>query len=103
MTYKCVYTNEHIYTYLCKNTFKFVMWLYNKNLIPSNARNLSVYLSLTEVAKILCLPYYACVFSSTKLEIRAEQVLPGSKGGEGERVRVGDRGENDPNKVCTCE
>jgi hypothetical protein len=29
---------------------------------------------------MLCLPYYAYVFSSTKLEIRAEQVLPGSEG-----------------------
>jgi hypothetical protein len=35
---------------------------------------------------MLCLPYYASAFSSTKLEIRAEQVLPGSerwRGGEG--------------------
>jgi hypothetical protein len=32
------------------------------------------------LAKILCLSYYASVFSSTKLEIRAEQVLPGSEG-----------------------
>jgi hypothetical protein len=32
---------------------------------------------------MLCLPYYAYVFSSTKLEIRAEQVLPGSEGGQG--------------------
>jgi hypothetical protein len=35
---------------------------------------------------MLCLYYYAYVFSSTKLEIRAEPVLPGSKGqlqGEG--------------------
>jgi hypothetical protein len=30
---------------------------------------------------MLCLPYYAYVFFSTKLEIRAEQVLPGSEGG----------------------
>jgi hypothetical protein len=30
---------------------------------------------------MLCLSYYAYVFSSTKLEIRAEQVLSGSKGG----------------------
>jgi hypothetical protein len=29
---------------------------------------------------MLCLSYYAYVFSSTKLEIRAEQVLPGSEG-----------------------
>jgi hypothetical protein len=32
---------------------------------------------------MLCLPYYAYVFSSTKLEKRAEQVLPGSEGKEG--------------------
>jgi hypothetical protein len=32
---------------------------------------------------MLCLPYYACVFSSTKLEIREEQDLPGSKEGRG--------------------
>jgi hypothetical protein len=32
---------------------------------------------------MLCLPYYAYVFSSTKLVIRAEQDLPGSGGGEG--------------------
>jgi hypothetical protein len=51
----------------------------------SNARNLSIYLSLTQLAKTLCLPYYAYVFSSTKLEIRAEEVLPGSKEGEGRR------------------
>jgi hypothetical protein len=35
---------------------------------------------------MLCFPYYAYVFSSTKLEIRAEQILPGS---EGEREREG--------------
>jgi hypothetical protein len=29
---------------------------------------------------MLWLPYYAYLFSSTKLEIRAEQVLPGSGG-----------------------
>jgi hypothetical protein len=45
---------------------------------------------------MLCLSYYAYVVSSTKLEIRAEQVLPGS-GGRGTRRR------NDPNNVCTCE
>jgi hypothetical protein len=32
---------------------------------------------------MVCLPYYSYAFSSTKLEIRAEQVLPGCKGGEG--------------------
>jgi hypothetical protein len=30
---------------------------------------------------MLCLPYYAYVFFSTKLEVRAEQVLPGSERG----------------------
>jgi hypothetical protein len=60
-------------------------------------------LSLTQLAKTLCLPYYPYVFSSTKLEIMAEQVLPGSQG-EGERGRerrVGER--NEANNVCTCE
>jgi hypothetical protein len=36
---------------------------------------------------MLCVPYYACIFSSTKLVIRAEQDLPatewgGRQGGE---------------------
>jgi hypothetical protein len=43
---------------------------------------------------MLCLFYYTYVFSSPKLKIRAEQVLPGSKGigvdggggGQGEEV-----------------
>jgi hypothetical protein len=42
---------------------------------------------------MLCLSYYASVFSSTKLEMRAEQVLPGSEGGGEERVDVVGRGE----------
>jgi hypothetical protein len=42
---------------------------------------------------MLCLSHYAYVFSLTKLEIRAEQVLPGSKGGEGESVGKGGRVE----------
>jgi hypothetical protein len=49
---------------------------------------------------MLCLPYYAYVFSSTKLEIRAEKVLPGSEGGVGgEREGEGGRGEKWP-KQC---
>jgi hypothetical protein len=36
---------------------------------------------------MLCLPYYAYVFSSTKLEIRAEQVLPGNEGEKGGQGR----------------
>jgi hypothetical protein len=41
--------------------------------------------------------------SSTKLKIRAEQVLPGSDGGMGGEDEGGDRGRNDPNNVSTCE
>jgi hypothetical protein len=42
---------------------------------------------------MLCLPYYAYIFSSTKLEIKAEQVLPGSEEGRGEKVWEVGRGE----------
>jgi hypothetical protein len=59
----------------------------------SNARNLSVYLSLSQLAKTLCLSIIAYVFSSTKLEKRAEHFLPGSEGGIGERVGEGGRRE----------
>jgi hypothetical protein len=45
----------------------------------NNARNLPVLLSLIQLAKAVCLSYYAYVFSSTMLEIRAEQILPGSE------------------------
>jgi hypothetical protein len=52
----------------------------------SSARNLSIKLSLSQLAKMLCLLYYCYVFSPTKLEKRAEHVPPGSEGevgGEG--------------------
>jgi hypothetical protein len=42
---------------------------------------------------MLCLPYYACLFSSTKLVIKAEQDLPGTEEGRGERARLGEKGE----------
>jgi hypothetical protein len=38
---------------------------------------------------------------STKLEKRAEQVLPGSKRGGGKKEGAG--GRNGLNNVCTCE
>jgi hypothetical protein len=69
----------------------------------SSARNLFVQLSLTQLAKMLCLPYYAYVFSSMKLEIRAEQVLPGSEEGRGTVWGREAEGRNDPNNVCTYE
>jgi hypothetical protein len=45
-----------------------------------------------KLAKMLCLSYYLYVFSSTILEKRAEQFLPGSKEGGRHRERVGMRG-----------
>jgi hypothetical protein len=63
---------------------------YNTFVHGSNARNLSV--SLSQLAKMLCL-VIAYVFSSTKLEIRAEQVRPGSKRGWGGEGAVRGRGE----------
>jgi hypothetical protein len=48
---------------------------------------------------MLCLSYYAYVFSSTKLEGRAEQVLPGSEGGWGGEGECRGRGEKLP-KQC---
>jgi hypothetical protein len=38
---------------------------------------------------MLCLPYYAYVFFSTKLVLRAEQDLPGSEGEAGGKGRWG--------------
>jgi hypothetical protein len=43
------------------------------------------------------------VFSSTKLEKRAEQFLPGSEVGRGEREVVGSWGEKWSKNVCTEE
>jgi hypothetical protein len=63
----------------------------------SNARNLSVYPSLSQLAKTVFL-IISYVFSSTKLEKKAEQVLPGSEG-DGERGRSGGQGERWP-KQC---
>jgi hypothetical protein len=43
------------------------------------------------------------VYSSTKLEKRAEQVLPGSEEGGREGEGMGAGGRNGPNDVCTYE
>jgi hypothetical protein len=68
----------------------------------SNSRNLSVKLSLSQLlAKTLFL-IIAYVFSSTKLEKRAEQVLSGREEGRGESVE-GTGGRSSPNSVCTYE
>jgi hypothetical protein len=45
----------------------------------------------------------AYVFSSTKLEVRAEQVLLGSKRGGRESEGAEGRREKWPKHICTCE
>jgi hypothetical protein len=55
----------------------------NTRVHESNVRNLSICLSLTQLTKTLCLAYYAYVYSSTKLVMRAEQDWPGTEGGRG--------------------
>jgi hypothetical protein len=62
----------------------------------TNSRNLSVQLSLTQVAKMLCLSYYASVFSSTKSVTRAEWDLPETEEGRGEGWGRGAGGEMTP-------
>jgi hypothetical protein len=42
---------------------------------------------------MVCLPYYAYVFSSTKLVIRAEQDLPRTEGEEEKGEKGAQRGE----------
>jgi hypothetical protein len=59
----------------------------------SNSRNLSVYLSLTQLAKTLFLSYYAFVLSSTKSVIRVEQDLPETEEGKWGRLGEGGRVE----------
>jgi hypothetical protein len=55
-----------------------------------------------KLAKMLCLSYYCLLFySSTKLERRAEQILPGSEGSRGKREETGRR--DGPKNICTYE
>jgi hypothetical protein len=61
----------------------------------SNARNLSIYVSLSQLDKSYVFLTIAYVSSSTKLEKTAEQVLPEVRGGRGRRV-VGGRGKKWP-------
>jgi hypothetical protein len=60
-----------------------------------------------KIAKTLCVSYYryvfliiAYVFSSTKLDKRAELILPGSEGVEGRRRGQEMGGRDGPNNVC---
>jgi hypothetical protein len=67
----------------------------NTQVHGSNARNLpciAIFISSQQKCYVFLIIAY--VFSSTKLEKRAEQILPGSKGAGGERKEVGgQRGE----------
>jgi hypothetical protein len=59
-----------------------------------------LYLKLAKMLSFLL----SHIFSSTKMEKRAEQVLPGSRGMEGRRGKGGRRGgRNGPKNVCTYE
>jgi hypothetical protein len=68
-----------------------------------NARNLSVYLFLSQLAKMLCLSYYCLflLFNGTGEKHRTGSAWKG--GGGAEKVGMGAGGRNDPNNVCTCE
>jgi hypothetical protein len=77
---------------------------HNTRVHENNSRNLSVQLSLTQLAKKLCLPYYAYILYSTKSVIRAEQDLLKTEGGrEAGRVGEGVGWRYDPKNICTCE
>jgi hypothetical protein len=52
---------------------------------------------------MLCLSYYAYVFSSTTTVARAEWDLPETEEGRGEGWGRRAAWRNDPNNVCTCE
>jgi hypothetical protein len=67
-------------------------WVYE-----SNSRNLSVWLSLTQLSKMLHHSY------STKSVTGAEGDLPETEEGRGEGWVWGVGWRNDPNNVCICE
>jgi hypothetical protein len=71
----------------------------------SNAKNLSYSYLYLKLAKMLCFSYYLLcfLFSSTKLEKRAEQVLPGSEKCGRKREGAGSEARDGPNNVCTYE
>jgi hypothetical protein len=60
-------------------------------------------LSLSQTSKTLCFLISIYVYSSTKLEKRAEKVLPRSKEFEEKRRDWGAGGRNGPNNVDTYE
>jgi hypothetical protein len=67
----------------------------------SNARNLCIAILISNKQKCYVFLIIGYVFSSTKLEKRAEHILPGSEGDEGEKEGVDAGGRNGPNNVCT--
>jgi hypothetical protein len=65
----------------------------------SNARNLPVYLSLSQLAKTLCLSYYCLYSLFNKIRDNGRTVSAWKRGGEGEKEGMGGRGEKWP-KHC---
>jgi hypothetical protein len=74
----------------------------------SNARNLPVLLSLSQITKMLC-PYYCLYSLFNKIRDKGRTVSSWKQGEVGERGEevggrgrvCGERGRNDPNIVCT--
>jgi hypothetical protein len=64
----------------------------HRNAVGSNAKNLSVYLSLSQLAKTFFLSYYFLCLIINKIGEEDRTGLPGSKGGEGEREKMGGQG-----------
>jgi hypothetical protein len=72
----------------------------------NNARNLSLKLSLSQLAKMLCLSYYCLSLLFNKIRAKgrtgsAWKPRRGSGTSEGKRWKTD--GRNGPNNVCTCE
>jgi hypothetical protein len=81
-----------------KITWRWINMGCNTWVHESNVRNISVQLSLSQLAKTLCLPYYAYVFSSTKFLGPSSPVTEGGKGeegGEGVLKKWGKKKRND--------
>jgi hypothetical protein len=69
----------------------------------SNAWNLSVYISLSQLAKTLCLSYYCLCLLFNKIGEKGRTGSAWEQGGCGEREGARGRGRNDPNNVCAYE
>jgi hypothetical protein len=69
----------------------------------SNARNISVWLSLSQLAKMVCLSYYCLCLLINKIGEKGRTGSAWKRGGSGGRGRGQERGENGTKNVCTYE